>query len=525
MKTLILDNFDSFTYNLYQYIAELGGNPEVYRNNEITLDDIERKGYTHIVISPGPGSPDNKKDFGICGKVIEKFMGYIPILGVCLGHQGIIHELGGRIVRTTPMHGKRSLIRIKNSHSLFKGLPQTIEVMRYHSLIGDRSTLPKDLEIIGETEDRLPMAVCHKTLPLYGVQFHPESIGTPMGKEILKNFLMSLRAISMTAQEAEHFIDKIVNGEITNKEIEDVLLALARKGESIAEITGMARGLRKHAVKLPGAAELITMDTCGTGGSGLPRMNISTACAFVLASAGVKIAKHGNKAASGRCGSFDLLLAVGANIQLSPKQVAHAIEKIGIGFIFAPLFHPAMKKVAAVRKKLGVRTIFNLLGPLTNPAQPAFHLLGTLSVEIAEKLIAAMKNLGYRHAMVVTGEDGLDEVTLTGRTTVFELQKNAIRRFEFEPEALGIPRVKNFSEISGGSIEQNAQRFIELLQGKAKVALQNLLYVNCAFGFLVAQRVRNVKEGLALAKKTVTSDAAFKKFQEYKKFSSELRPA
>lgn len=195
MKTLILDNFDSFTFNLYQYLAELGGNPEVYRNNEITLADIERRNYTHIVISPGPGTPAKKKDFGICGDVIKYFAGRIPILGVCLGHQGIIHVFGGRVIRApAPVHGKRNIIRINSNHFLFRGLPEEIKVMRYHSLIGERKSLPADLEIIGETKnDKLIMAVSHKTLPVYGIQFHPESIGTPAGKTILKNFLETTR--------------------------------------------------------------------------------------------------------------------------------------------------------------------------------------------------------------------------------------------------------------------------------------------------------------------------------------------
>lgn len=201
MKTLIIDNFDSFTYNLFQYIAEIGGNPEVYRNNEITLSDIEKNGYTHIVISPGPGSPIRKKDFGICGDIIQSFKGRLPILGVCLGHQGIIHFLGGRVIRAPkPMHGKRSIIRVNNSNALFKGLPEKIEIMRYHSLIGDSSSLPNELEITAETEDGVIMAISHKTLPLHGVQFHPESIETPLGKEILKNFFGQQLLLEMKAK-------------------------------------------------------------------------------------------------------------------------------------------------------------------------------------------------------------------------------------------------------------------------------------------------------------------------------------
>jgi anthranilate synthase component II len=191
-KILIIDNYDSFTYNLYQYLAELGGNPVVHRNDEITLDEIKEMKPTHIVISPGPGTPEKERDFGICTAVIQDpDLAKTPILGVCLGHQGIIHLHGGKIVRAPEIvHGKQSEMHIRNHNGLFRGLPEKFEAMRYHSLIGDRSTIPEELEITAETtKDGLVMAITHRTRPLYGIQFHPESIGTPHGKQILKNFL------------------------------------------------------------------------------------------------------------------------------------------------------------------------------------------------------------------------------------------------------------------------------------------------------------------------------------------------
>lgn len=191
MKTLIIDNFDSFTYNLFQLCAELQANPEVIRNDAIDLATIKAQKYTHIIISPGPGTPENPQDFGICGPVIKQLAGQIPILGVCLGHQGIIHQNGGRIIRAPiPVHGKRSKICLKQ-HPLFQNLPQEIAVMRYHSLIGERQSLPKNLQIIAETPDGLIMAVADKHKPLFGLQFHPESIGTPDGRQIIQNFFQS----------------------------------------------------------------------------------------------------------------------------------------------------------------------------------------------------------------------------------------------------------------------------------------------------------------------------------------------
>jgi anthranilate phosphoribosyltransferase len=199
--------------------------------------------------------------------------------------------------------------------------------------------------------------------------------------------------------------------------------------------------------------------------------------------------------------------------------VAQSIKKLGIGFLFAPLFHPAMKRVAPIRKKLGIRTIFNLLGPLTNPAQPAYHLLGTTSVEIGEKLIEAMKGLNYTRAMVVAGKDGLDDITLAGKTTIFDLQKGKVLKFEFSPEEVGMKCVKKFDEISGGSPEKNAELFLALLQNKGPEALQSLLLLNTAFGFVVRGTVADPKAGVKLTKQILESGKAYEKFLAYKKFS------
>lgn len=191
MKTLIIDNYDSFTYNLYQYIAELGGNPLVYKNDELSIAKIKKIKPSHIIISPGPGRPENKEDFGICSAVIKELGGKIPILGVCLGHQGIILEFGGKIIHAPKvMHGKKSDIRILEPSILFKDVPNKFKAMRYHSLIGERKSIPACLKITAETIDNgLVMAIEHRKKSIFGIQFHPESIGTKAGKQILKNFL------------------------------------------------------------------------------------------------------------------------------------------------------------------------------------------------------------------------------------------------------------------------------------------------------------------------------------------------
>ncbi len=189
VKTIILDNYDSFTHNLYQLVGSLGGNPVVFRNDEKTVWEIGRMNPTHVIISPGPGRPERKKDFGVCGEVIENLGKKIPVLGVCLGHQGIVHVFGGKIVLAPfPMHGKTCLVT-HNERDLFKGVSNPLVVMRYHSLVADPATLPDCLEVTASTQDELIMAVKHRKYPVFGVQFHPESVGTAQGDKMMKNFL------------------------------------------------------------------------------------------------------------------------------------------------------------------------------------------------------------------------------------------------------------------------------------------------------------------------------------------------
>lgn len=522
MKTLIIDNFDSFTYNIFQCVAELGGNPEVFRNDAISLKEILESDYTHIILSPGPGSPDNVKDFGICSDVIRELSGAIPILGICLGHQGIVATFGGTVERAPePMHGKMSEVNVNPEHILFKHFSQKIRVMRYHSLIGRKSDLPDCLRIISETDDGIIMGIEHKNFPTYGVQFHPESIGTPDGKQILQNFL---QVKIVTRFDMEKKLDAMISAKYSENEMKDFLVEMAERGETVEEITGAVMSLRKHAGIFESLCSENVMDTCGTGGSGLARMNISTTAAFVLAAADVKIAKHGNKASSGRCGSFDLLEKLGVNIALSAQQVAESIETFGIGFLYAPLFHPAFRIFAPVRKSIQGKTIFNLVGPLVNPANPSCHLLGTTSAEVAEKLIHVMKNLGYKRAMVVVGENGLDEVIADGKTFCYELREGEVKSFSFSPNEIGLSIPENIEEIIIGSVEQNADMFLKLLEGVAPFRMQNLLEANCAFGLYVAGKVETLQEGLVLTKEIISSGRALDLFEKYRTFSNQLLP-
>lgn len=315
-------------------------------------------------------------------------------------------------------------------------------------------------------------------------------------------------------KEAEALAQMMFMGEGEEETIATLLKNLAEKGESVSEITGFAKVMREKSVKIPCDQEK-TVDTCGTGGSGLPRFNTSTFVAFVLASLGVPVLKHGNRAASGRCGSFDVLEVLGIKVEVPASTVSEHFQKTNLGFLFAPLFHPAMKFVAPIRKKIGIRTIFNLLGPLSNPGLVKRQVIGVPSKEIARKMIEVLKNLGHIHALVVAGSDGLDEVTVTGETFVYELKDGKITSFIFDPVEYGIKTV-HFNEIQGGTAEENAKLFLDLLYGRENGALKDLIIVNSAFGLIVAGFARSIKEGIEKAKEALESGKVKSYFENYK---------
>lgn len=292
-----------------------------------------------------------------------------------------------------------------------------------------------------------------------------------------------------------------------------LLAALAVKGETAEEITGMAREMRALSVKVPVKNPLL--DTCGTGGSGLPRLNVSTAAAFVLASCGARVAKHGNRAASGRVGSFDVLETLGAKIDLNPAQVAQTVKKTNLGFIFAPLYHRAMKHVMPVRKELGIKTVFNILGPLTNPANAQYQVLGVSKPELGPLMINALKNLKTKRALVVYGEDGLDEITVTAATRVWELTENGrVKTYRIAPEDFGMKRV-SFQKIKGGNTAYNARVIRGIFEGTIKAARRDLVLLNAAAGLYLYSAARSLKNGIEHARKAIDEGRARKKLEEY----------
>ena len=308
----------------------------------------------------------------------------------------------------------------------------------------------------------------------------------------------------LSEDEAADALDDVFRGEATPALLSAFLVALRMKGETVDEIVSMARTMREHSLRVEVDGPLL--DTCGTGGDGRGTFNVSTAAAFVASGAGARVAKHGNRAMSSRCGSADVLEALGAKIDLSPEQVAQCIEKAGFGFMFAQAFHPAMKHAAPTRRELGVRTAFNILGPLTNPARAQHQLLGVAQPEMASLMAAALDRLGSRHVLVIHGHDGSDELTLDGPNPVYEIDRGESVEYTVDPRKLGLPTAVP-NAIQGGTPEENAKILTALLDGEAG-AMRDIVLLNSAAALVAADIVPNVSDGLQAAAESVDSGAA-----------------
>ncbi|MDN5326701.1 MAG: anthranilate phosphoribosyltransferase [Moorella sp. (in: firmicutes)] len=314
----------------------------------------------------------------------------------------------------------------------------------------------------------------------------------------------------LSEAEAAEAMDTIMAGEATPAQIAAFLTALRLKGETVDEITGFARSMRRRAVPLA-TSHRVFVDTCGTGGDGRQTFNISTTAAFVVAGAGVAVAKHGNRSVSSRCGSADMLEALGIKVDLPPEAVARCLDEVGMAFLFAPVFHGAMKYAAGPRREIGIRTAFNLLGPLTNPAGAPCQLVGVYDPDLTETVAAVLGRLGSSRAYVVHGSDGLDEVTTTGPSKITCLDKDGIRTYTFNPEDAGLPRA-TLADLAGGTATDNAAIARAVLSGTRGPA-RDVVLINAAFALLAAGAAGTLRQALALAESSIDSGAAAAKLQ------------
>jgi anthranilate phosphoribosyltransferase len=324
----------------------------------------------------------------------------------------------------------------------------------------------------------------------------------------------------LTYEEAYFVMGEIMGGEATPAQISAFLTALRLKGETADEIAGLASVMRSKAtpVRIKGPA----IDIVGTGGDGVGTFNVSTAAAFVVAGAGLKVAKHGNRAMSSQCGSADILEALGVKIDLSADSVAECIENTGIGFMFAQVFHPAMKHAAPVRKEIGIRTVFNILGPLTNPAHVEYILLGVPSEEVGKKIAAVLQRLGIKHGLVVYGKDGLDEISISGKSVIWDVTKEKLSSpYEVSPKDFGFTK-SDISEIKGGTPQENAAALTRILEGE-KSALRNMVVMNAAAGLIAGNVTTDLKKAVKLAEESIDSGKAKEKLERLSTLSRNLK--
>jgi anthranilate synthase/phosphoribosyltransferase len=528
---LILDNYDSFTYNIYQYLIELTDKEvRVVRNDKTTIEEIRTLAPEGIIISPGPGRPE---DAGISVELVRSFAGEIPILGVCLGHQAIGYAFGANIVGAGKiMHGKTDSI-LTDGRGLFRTVPTPAVFTRYHSLVVEEASMPDTLEVTSHGSDGEVMGIRHREYIVEGIQFHPESIASEAGKEVLKNFLkyrlepvphrvyleQIIGGTDLSLNEAADVMRELTEGTLSEAHIAAYLMGLNCKGIAAEEIAGCASVLQEKRTVVSFDRPLL--DTCGTGGDGLGTFNISSLSAIAAAACGVLVAKHGNRAISSLSGSADFYRELGIDIQLSPGAAKRLLEETGFTFLFAPIYHGAMRYAAPVRRSLGVKTIMNLLGPLVNPAGASFQLIGVYDRDLAKRIAQAAKLLGIKRVLVVHGDDGLDEISVTGNTSAIYASEDDFEDMVIDPLTI-VGETFELEELSGGSGLENAKAAREIVAGGGIRAIREAVQLNAGAGLWLYGAVDDIKTGYERVRDAFADGSVESKLDEIVARSNEL---
>lgn len=506
---LLIDNYDSFTYNLVQAFQTLGENPKVLRNDSKELMELANAPeLTKVCLSPGPGHP---RDAGLCLKFLEalsKREKPVTLLGVCLGHQLLGVFAGSEaIVASRIMHGKVSPIE-HTGDGIFTGLTQGMQAGRYHSLLvtDPKDDSPHPWKVTARTIEGEIMALQYQRLPWYGVQFHPESVLTPEGKDLLQNFVKGVDAKREAAPEApprplssifeevgqgrdlppdyaQQIFERLMDGELTSSQAGALLLSLRTKGETPIEVAAAASAVLKRAGKVP-FIEGPTLDVVGTGGDNRFSFNCSTATAITCAALGHKVVKHGNRSVSSKSGSADVLENLGFSIDKPPQEILTELAKSGFVFLFAPLYHPAFKHIMPVRRELGVRTLFNILGPLVNPAKPSHRLIGVYQSKLLDLMAEALRELGSQVAAVVHGAGGYDELTPIGTSEVRMLRNGKIESIQVNPTDYGMKPCTP-EELAIKDPVEGAQVLRLLLAGQGPKPMLDMLTLNVGMALYV----------------------------------------
>jgi phenazine biosynthesis protein phzE len=503
----IINNEDNFAFVLSHITRYLGYKTTIVDTFDYDLiNDVSDL----VVLGPGPGdindpgNPRMKKLLKITADLAHQ---NIPTLGICLGIQAMAKHMG---------------MPVQRQHIPTQGLQEEIDLFgrkervgMYNSFSPVAEHVPANFEVCVNRENRV-MAL--RSENIYGFQFHVESAMTENGLQILTealDHLMGVREKRMLSFES--FVEKSISGDLNIEAQKEFLLELNQRGFSGNDIADLVRVFYKQMpteLDLPGA-----IDLCGTGGSGLARINTSTLSAILVASSGIPVAKHGNKAASGRFGSFDLLEAIGINIMADKSRLEHLYSELNLAFIFARTYHPVFKHFAAVRQELKTKTIFNLLGPLLNPAKPDYQIIGTSSLDDMNLMIEAARALGKKKVMVLTGADGLDELTLTGETIVMTLENGVITRSILTPSDFGLEAV-SFDAISGGSADFNIRITEEILSGTCKTSHLDLVLANTALALKFMGRAVSYLEGMDQARQLLQGGGTKRFLERYTQMST-----
>ena len=536
---LLIDNYDSFVFNVAQYLGELTDEEvRTVRNDQLTLAEIRALKPSRIVLSPGPKHP---KDSGICLEILKEITD-IPILGICLGHQafGLVH--GATVKRLEiPLHGKTSVLTVTEPQSiLFKGLPQQFSVMRYHSLYVDKDTLPQELIITALSDDGVIMALQHKAKPIHSIQFHPESFFTEYGKNILKNFLVGTQAIQSvqnTEEKAKAYANEVFKaalkklqenqplGDSDFKQICEILhskqydivqlgallVLISEKSLYPESLTAFVRNILAYSTTFADPRPMI--DLCGTGGDGLKTINISTTVAFIVAALGVKVAKHGNRSVTSQSGSTDVLGELGIAMESNLMKQLDSLEKNGLAFFHAPFFHNLVGEVREVRQRLGIRTVFNVLGPLLHPnTKLKYQLVGLYHEPVMRLYAETLQLLGREHALVVRGNDGLDEISICDETKIVEVKGKQILEYTIAPEMFGFKRAFH-ADIQGGTPTENAEVLRRTLKGEERGAKADIVILNAMFALYTANVVKHPAEAKPLIEEALRSGKVWNYYQ------------
>jgi anthranilate phosphoribosyltransferase len=547
MKILVLDNYDSFTYNLVHLIRELGYGEQmdIFRNDAIDLDAVAD--YDKILLSPGPGVPS---EGGIMPELIRRYAPDKHILGVCLGHQAIAEAFGGQLYNLSRvLHGVSTQVHVLDERDpLFAGVPKSFKIGRYHSWAVKPASLNGQLDLLAVDDDGEVMALRHVTHCVYGVQFHPESVITDHGKQMLQNWLeiplkkpvsppkptlampatpplpptadgsshrtppaSAMRDVlnhlfnhqNLTQADAKEILTNIAKGGIYNpSQVAAFLTVFIMRGITVEELSGFREAMLELCIPVD-LAEYDPMDLCGTGGDGKDTFNISTLASFVAAGAGVPVVKHGNYGVSSVSGSSNVIEYLGGKFTHDYDTLRRQMDRAGLCFLHAPLFHPAMKNVGPIRRELGVKTFFNMLGPMVNPAFPNKQLVGVFSLELARLYGYLYQQTGKRFT-ILHSLDGYDEVSLTGPCKYLDNDGDHM----MTPEELGLRQLTP-AELSGGrTVEDAARIFMSVLDNQATEAQTNAVLANAGMAIRTHRGEMSLPDAVEVARESLVTGRA-----------------